>query len=68
MSASSFRSFGKVLKCLAERGAGRGRCTTDISADHTTLVSEKPTLSGDALRQRLGCNRVRGNDSTGSST
>jgi hypothetical protein len=66
--ASSSRSFGKVLNRLAERGAGDARGTCDISADHATLVSKEPTLSGDALSQRLGRNRVRRNDSTGSGT
>src|SRR5712672_383586 len=62
MSASSSRSFGKVLNRLAERGAGDGRGTRYVSANHATLVSEKPTLAGDAARQRLGCKRVSGND------
>ena len=66
--ASSSRSFGKVLNRLAERGAGDARGTCDISADHATLVGEKPTLAGDARSQRLGRNRIRGNDSIGSGT
>src|SRR5260221_11408143 len=56
------RSFGRLLNCLAERGAGDGRGTRYVSADHAALVCEKPTLAGDAARQRLGCKRVSGND------
>ena len=67
MPASSL-NLHLTISVLAERSAGDARGTRDISADHTTLVSKEPTLSGDARSQRLGCNRVRRNDSTGSGT